>query len=133
MLGEKIGEFTGKTVGVRIIDAIAGKVETSAQENGKLLGIEGSTLVTYVATMRPGGTMAGEGQGVFMTRDGEHASFFASGCGKPTGKGSAATWRGSLVFSTPSTKLARLNSVAVLFEYDIDENGNSQGRFWEWK
>ena len=36
-------------------------------------------------------------------------------------------------YQTASHKLARLNSVVAVWEYEIDENGNVQGTIWEWK
>jgi len=34
---------------------------------------------------------------------------------------------------TASPKLARLNSVALVYEYEVDENGNAHVKGWEWK
>ena len=43
------------------------------------------------------------------------------------------SWRGALYVQTASPKLARLNSVALVYEYEVDENGNAHGKAWEWK
>jgi hypothetical protein len=43
---------------------------------------------------------------------------------------------GSVFCSTPSSttgKLGFLNNVVGVFEYEVDENGNSGGKIWEWK
>ena len=40
--------------------------------------------------------------------------------------------RGAFHFQTNSDKLSRLNSLAGVFEYDIDPDGNSKGKIWEW-
>jgi hypothetical protein len=42
---------------------------------------------------------------------------------------------GSVFCSTSSTtgKLGFLNNVVGVFEYEVDENGNSGGKIWEWK
>ena len=43
---------------------------------------------------------------------------------------------GSVICSTSSTtsgKLAFLNNVVGMFEYETDEMGNSEGKIWEWK
>ena len=45
----------------------------------------------------------------------------------------AISWRGALCYETTSKKLARLNGIAVAFEYDIDESGKSEGKLHEWK
>ena len=34
---------------------------------------------------------------------------------------------------TSSAKFAHLNSVAIVFEFEVDENGNTHAKFWEWK
>mgnify|MGYP001428669137 CR=1 FL=1 len=135
MLGEKIGEFTGKITGQRVLPSHEGaaRVETSFQASGKLLGIEVQEMGTYCGEMRPGGTIYGEGQGVIMTKDGEGATWTGSGYGKLTGKGMGASYRGVLYFKTNSAKLARLNSVCVIFEHDCDENGNTKDQTWEWR
>ena len=45
----------------------------------------------------------------------------------------ATAWRGALFFETTSAALSRLNGIAVVFEYEVDEGGKSEGRFTEWK
>jgi hypothetical protein len=35
--------------------------------------------------------------------------------------------------STTSGKLAFLNNMVGIFEYEADEIGNSEGKIWEWK
>ena len=49
------------------------------------------------------------------------------------GRGQATSWRGPTYYQTTSQKLARLNEVVVIYEWEVDENGNIQGDFWEWK
>lgn len=67
-----------------------------------------------------------------MTLDGEAATYRAMGVGKFSRPG-ATTWRGSLFYETESPALARLNGIAVLFEYEIGDGGKSEGHFTEWK
>lgn len=135
MLGEKIGETQGKITGVRVIQGPDGqpRVETSFQGSGKVYGVETSELGSYTAQLTPAGVLQGEGQGVVMTKDGEGYSWRAHGVGRPTGKGMAAHWSASLVFQTTSQKLARLNGVLGVVEWDVDENGNAKGSLHEWK
>ena len=45
----------------------------------------------------------------------------------------AANFRGAIYYTTQSQKLARLNGTAVVFEWDVDEQGNTTGTTWEWK
>jgi hypothetical protein len=41
---------------------------------------------------------------------------------------------GSIFCRTSSTgKLAFLNNMVGIFEYEADENGISRGKMWEWK
>ncbi len=81
-------------------------MEISFQSTGKILGIDFNGTGTYVAALRPTGNLRGEGQGVWMTKDGEVVAWKGTGIGRPTGRGMAATWRGALYFQTTSTKLA---------------------------
>ena len=44
------------------------------------------------------------------------------------------TDRSSVFFKTRSTgKLAFLNNKIGVFEFEADENGNTNGKIWEWK
>jgi hypothetical protein len=47
--------------------------------------------------------------------------------------GGAVSYRGALYYSMASPKLARLNTIAGVFEYDVDANGNTHTKTWEWK
>ena len=134
MLGEMLGEERGKMTGMRVLPAEGAgpRVEASWQGSGKLLGVEYNGMGTYIAVMTPAGVLSGQGQGVMMGKDGEMASWTGGGVGKP-GKGMAANWRGAIYYQSPSPKLARLNSVAVIYEFDVDENGNTHAKLWEWK
>jgi hypothetical protein len=125
MLGEQIGESRGKRTGRRALAAESGfKVEVSFEDSGKMLGMEMNDVGTYVAVPRPDGTLYGEGQGVVMTRDGEMATWKGQGVGRFVG-GGAVSYRGALYYSTASPKLARLNTIAAVFEFEVDANGNT--------
>ncbi len=140
MLGEMIGEIKGKIIGSRVLpfegEGLAPKIESSFQDSGKILGVEITDIGTYWSVIRAEGLYA-EGWGILMTKDGEMASFTAQGFGKVTGQGPASVWRGSIYnqthSQTQSQKLARLNSIVVVYEIEVDENGNRHGKFWEWK
>jgi hypothetical protein len=135
MLGEIIAEGSGKITGVRVLSAEGQvpKLEVSVQGRGKLLGQETTEFATYVQTIRPGGELYGEAQEVVMTADGEMATWTGFGVGRPTGKGFAGSFRGSGSFQTASEKLTRLNGVATVYEYEVDEEGNYSYKEWEWK
>ncbi len=138
MLGEKVGEFRGKNIGQRVLPSEVSsnpRFEVTAEVSGTILGIEATLTVTYQGVVRPDGLIYAEcqNQAFIMTKDGDMATFTASGLGRFTGRGQATSWRGPIYHHTVSQKLARLNEVVVVYEWDIDENGNIQGGFWEWK
>jgi len=136
MLGEKCSQEQGKVTGTRVIPSTDGgppMIETSFMTNGKLYGTDVTDMGTYVSRIQPSGALVGEGQGVAMTTDGEAILWEGFGVGKPTGKGLAAVYRYSISFQTMSTKLAKLNSLLVVGEWEVDDNGNCKGQGWEWK
>jgi hypothetical protein len=134
MLGELIGEGSGKVIGQRVLppDSQGTKMEVSFQQTGKILGVEISETGTYWSVMRQGGALYGEGQGIEMTKDGEVVTWTGNGLGRPNGRG-GISYRGAIYYQTTSSKLARLNTVAAVFEFDVDEAGNAKAKVWEWK
>ena len=135
MLGDKLGEESGRVTGNRVlsVEAPGPKVETSVQDTGKLLGHEVTTWITYWSIPKGANLLEGEGQGVIMTAEGDMATFVGRGVGRLTGKGAAVNFRGSLIYKTESKKLAKLNEIVGVFEFDVDESGNTQAKVWEWK
>ena len=133
MLGEQIGEETGKVMVRRVISVEGGtKVEVTVQSTGKLLGIETRNNVTYLAGIRPDGSLYGEAQGLVVGKGGEQASFKAAGVGKLL-DGGAVSYRGASYYYSDSPNFRRLNAVAVVFEYSADADGNTKSKAWEWK
>jgi hypothetical protein len=134
MLGENIGEVRGQTIGTRILEdqGQGPRMEVTDRAVGTLCGVHITSTVTYTGTVRPNGTIAGSGSGAVVTEDGEMATFRGAGVGRFTGPG-VTSWRGSLFFETGSAKLKSVNGIAVLFEYEVDESGKSEGRYYEWK
>jgi hypothetical protein len=134
MLGEKIGESTGQTTSQRILQVQGGfpKMEISSRGTGKLLGVDTMENITYEVTMRADGTVYGEGVGLVMGKGGEAAQFQGQGVGtmKP---GGGVSWRGSFFYHSTSSAWKRLNAVAVVFEAEIDAQGNSKVQQFEWK
>jgi hypothetical protein len=135
MLGEKIGTSNGKVTNRRVLACEGGgiRVEVSFQTTGKLLGHDITEIGTYTSMLKPGGSFFGEGQGVLMTKDGDAISWRGSGAGKPTGKGGGVAYRGAIYYDTASPKLAQLNSICGIFEYEVDEAGNTSAIISEWK
>ena len=132
MLGEMIGETTGKRVVRRVLSTDPLTVEVSFEDKGKILGISTAGFGTYSAKVRPDGSIYGEGEGAFMTQDGELVTWKGSGLGTFKEKG-AVSYRGILYYQTASQKLARLNTMPAVFEYEIDPEGKTYAKLWEWK
>jgi hypothetical protein len=134
MLGEQIGDGHGKRTGRRVLSAEGSgfKVEVSFESNGKVLGIDGHEIGTYWSEPRPDGSLYGEGQGVVVTADGGAATWKGGGVGK-FGSGGAVSYRGAIYYRTASPQLARLNGIAAVFEFEVDAEGNTHSKIWEWK
>jgi hypothetical protein len=134
MLGEKFSDLSEKIIGTRVIAGPAGpRVEVSFQGTSKTFGIDMNDLGTYTSEMQPSGFMHAEGQGISMTKDGETVTWRGMGVGKPAGKGMASSYRFSVTYKTTSTKLARLNGLVGVGEWEADEHGNVHAHTWEWK
>jgi hypothetical protein len=134
MLGDKIGAETGKVTSQRVLPNPGGgpRMETSLQTTGTLLGVNETSRATYSAALRPDGTLYGEGQGLVMGQGGEMATWVGQGVGTIRKDGSVS-YRGALYYQSSSPAWSRLNNVAVLFEYEVDMQGNTRSEVWEWK
>ena len=134
MLGEKIGEETGKVTVQRVVANAAGGpgMETTFQASGTILGVAHRTTGTYTSSMRPDGFLFGTGQGLVTNSEGGMASWVGDGVGKLKPDGSVS-FRGSIYYQSAFPKWARLNGVAGVFEYDVDPQGNTRAQIWEWK
>jgi len=132
MLGEVIGETRGKRIVRRMLSSDPAKVEVTFEDSGKMLGVDVSGFGTYSSEVRTDGSIYGECQGVYTSTDGEMLTWKGSGLGK-FGEGGAVSYRGILYYRSPSQKLARLNTVAGVFEYEVDSKGEMHVKVWEWK
>jgi len=133
MLGEQIGEETGRVLVRRVISVDGGtKVEVTTQGTGKLLGVETRSNITYCAEIRPDGSLYGEGQGLVVGKGGEQATWKGAGAGKLL-DGGAVNYRGATYYYSDSPNFRRLNAIAVIFEYSADADGNTKSKLWEWK
>ncbi len=133
MLGEQIGESRGKRTGRRVLSVDNGfKVEVAFESTGKVLGTEMNEIGTYWSASRPDGSLYGEGQGVVIASDGTTAAWKGQGVGRFVG-GGGVSYRGAIYYSTASPKWARLNTVAAIFEFEVDAQGNTHSKLWEWK
>jgi len=134
MLGDKIRESTGKVTARRVLPNPGGgpKIETSFEASGRLLGMKETETGTYVTVIRPDGSLFGEGQGISMGKGGELATWVGQGVGTIK-KDGTVSYRGALYYQTSAPAWSRLNSVAAIFEYEVDAQGNSRTQAWEWK
>src|SRR5260370_1631331 len=107
MLGDQIGEETGKVTGFRVLDAAGPKVEVSIRTQGKILGSDYEGRTTYWSGMQPGGFLFGDGQGVYMSAGGDIAVWQGQGTGK-LNPGVGVIYRGALHFECPTGKLSNL-------------------------
>jgi hypothetical protein len=134
MLGDKLGDSKGKVKARRVLGNTGGgpKMETSFEGSGKLLGVKETEVATYWAVMRPDGTLYGEGQGIITGAGGEMATWVGQGVGTIKKNGSVS-YRGAVYYQTSAQAWMRLNSVAAVFEFDVDGQGNTRAQLWEWK
>jgi hypothetical protein len=134
VLGELVAEETGQTIGTRVLPSIDGeppRIEISFQATGTLLGATTVDMGTYTATMHDNGITSGQGQGVTTTPQGEVLTWKGYGVGQQVN--GTTQYRGTVFYETSAAKFARLNGVACVFEYDVDEGGKTTGSLWEWK
>ena len=74
-----------------------------------------------------------KGQGVYITKDGSGETAAWSRY-RTFDARRRVSYRGALFFRANSTgKLSFLNSIVTVFEYEVDESGNTTGKMWEWK
>jgi hypothetical protein len=137
MLGDMIYEAKGKILGYRVLDVEGPKIEVTILQNGTLKGgIEATDTVTYWSIPRSGGgAYYAEGKGVFMAKDDPNDTAAWTGQGIAHYSGQKRRDVGSVFCMTSSAKgkLAFLNNMVGVFEYQTDEMGNSEGKIWEWK
>jgi len=56
----------------------------------------------------------------------------ANSGGNPKMDGSVS-YRGAVYYQSASPVWSRLNSVAAIFEFEVDTQGNCRDESWEWK
>ena len=134
MLGDKVGEESGQITSQRVLPNLGGapKMETSFRSTGTIFGVPGTNTGTYSSIMRPDGTVYGEGQGIVMGKSGEIATWSGQGVGTFK-KDGAVSYRGAIYYQTTVPAWQRLNSVACVFEYEVEAQGKTHSQVWEWK
>jgi hypothetical protein len=135
MLGEVIGEANGTVTSIEVVSVEQGssKLKVSLRGSGKAMGVAFTDLITYTRVEKVEGIILGDGEAVWLTEDGEVCTWKGFGIGKPSGVGGAETDAVCGWFQTKSAKLAILNTIATIVEYDLDDNGNYHWTAYEWK
>jgi hypothetical protein len=135
MLGEKIGEEQGKVTARRILpgdDYRYIKMEITFEMEATIFGVQGTNMGTYTVFERVPGQVYGEGQGIFMTSDGQGAIWNGHGVGQGSDDGSMSM-AASIAFQAGSGQLERLNSILCLVEHQTDMQGGARSVLHEWK
>ncbi len=130
MLGDLVYESQGKAMGMRVLPN--DKIEQTSMEQGRVLGEEFTSTYTAQTEMRPDGTMYNEFRGFYTTKSGVMGRFTGMGNGVMRPDGSQV-WRGAACFSNPPGKYAKFNGMAVVWETEVDKEGNIHNKGWEWK
>ena len=136
MLGEQIQELKGKVITQRVVDVEPPTMETSVSSSGSIKGTQVTEMLTFVG--RPistsKGVLHGKGMGIIMaTGESDVATFTGEAVGR-LGSSGNISWRGSIFYSTSSNgKLSFLNNMIGVFESEIDAEGNTSDKLWEWK
>lgn len=137
MLGQLLFESKGRITSQRILSVENGipKFETSIAGTGIFTGsLEVNTNWTYWAIQRPDRTFYSQGQGVIMTRDGREVATATSRAEGKMIESGKTRYVGAVFYETHSgNKLAFLNHLIGVNEYDVDASGNYEHRLWEWK
>jgi len=131
MLGAQFGEGRGQRTGRRVLatEPIF-KVEATVEEATTLLGVEGMNIITYTAQAKPDGSLYGEGEGIFMSAQGDVVTWKGIGVGRFS-EGGSIHYCGSLSYTTTSQKLAKLNGISGVFQWEIDPQGKTHSKIYE--
>jgi hypothetical protein len=132
MLGNQIGEVKGKRLVRRVLSVNPPTAEVSFEDAGQILGTPVTGMGTYTATVRPDGSILGQGQGMSFTDKGESLIWSGHGLGK-FGPGGSVSYRGMLFLQTECKALAALHNTCAAFEYEVDPSGQTVSKLWEWK
>ncbi len=133
MLGEYLGEIRGKVTGIRVLppEGSSPVIEYTVQAQGKLMGMDLIQTAT-TRSVASGGLYEAHGKGILISKDGEMINWRGRGIGKPVGP-RGASFRGARFFRTVSQKLASFDGLVVVFEVEVDNDGNVIEKFWQWK
>jgi hypothetical protein len=125
---ELIGEFTCKNTGWRVLSR--GKIETSSQGAGEFFGVDAFVVSTATGVMA-NGVFRGKVRSLITTKDGDTIWMRGTAVAYPQAGGGFT--RAATIQLTQSPKLAHLNKVVCLQEFQTDMTDNWVGKIWQWK
>ena len=130
VIGDLVLEGHGKVKNVR--EFLEGHIEETFEMHGLLLGEKFSGEYTIEGRVRPEGTAHVKIQGFILIENTPmiQVTGVANGITKPDGH---TLLKGANCYTYASGKFARLNEMAVMWEAEVDEEGNISSRGWEWK
>jgi hypothetical protein len=110
------------------------KFETTAEGSGTILGTPARVMGTYWSKVMADGSLYGKipSQGVTITQDGDMGVYTGGGVGRFKQQG-GVSFRGAIYHQEATGKLAPLNGLRLVFEWEVDGDGNAQFDLWEWK
>ncbi len=138
-LGDPFFAEQGRIIGQRVL-AVTPQPQlefsfmaNASINNGGDVVVNAVNTGTSISTLNADGTFRGEGQGILRTQGGDVATWTNQVVGSITPEGTIIT-RGVGIWSTPSTtgELAFMNNMIIVFEVQIDREGNLSAREWEW-
>jgi hypothetical protein len=134
-LGDQLGESSGRITSNRVVAPLGAQaqIEVAFQGSGSMLGQDITDIGTYVQGVRPGGVLYGEGDAFWVTGEGESVHWTGFGVGRPTGAFPAGHFAVCGSTQTESQVLRRLNEVANVVEFDVEQDGSYHWTLWEWK
>ena len=134
-LGDLVYEETGKVTGRRVLssDASGTKVEIDLQTSGQIRGVAQHCLWTYTQLVRSDGSIYGVGQGFMTTQDGDVLHLIGHGSAQAPAPGGTTNFRVMIHPHTTAAKYADLNTIGLVGNYDVDADGNTVFKCFEWK
>jgi hypothetical protein len=133
--GKLVGEEEGQAMGFRVLpDEGKGQwVEVSVRNQGTFLGERSTNLMTYRTTMKPDGSLHGEGQGMAYLADGSTTGWVGTGTGTQKQPGGPQVWRATVHLRNPTGKYTGLADRPIIVEYEVDQTWKSRARFFDSK
>jgi hypothetical protein len=129
-LGDIVYECKGKIVTMRVLEN--GNAEFTAVVGGLFLGEQFSRTFSWDSRFLPDGSGHGEIRGFFNTQSGVMGKYTGNGNGHMLPDG-GQVHLGALCYDNPPGKFSELNKMAVVYEVNIDKEGNFMSKGWAWK